>query len=254
MKDYTKIAKYFFKQHGAIILTSLEIAGIAASMVVSARSAVKASKRLEERKAAKREPLTKMEVAKIAIPTYAPAVALGVTTAGVAVGSALLNKRTQAGLASAYALLDQGYKEYKKKVEELYGEDATKKVMTEIAKEKATDENRPSELDPKVQRYYDDYSGRYFYSTRECILEAQIFANKTLNDFGYLSLNEFYDFLGIEGVDGGDEIGWSITELFDCCWTSWLEINEYGAVDDEELGGKCTLIHYPEPSTDWLNW
>ena len=51
-------------------------------------------------------------------------------------GSNVLNKRQQASLASAYALLDTSFKEYKKKVIDLYNEEADIEIRNEIAKDK----------------------------------------------------------------------------------------------------------------------
>ena len=61
---------------------------------------------------------------------------------------------------SAYALLDSSYKEYKKKTDELYGEDAGKQIRGEIAKDKYVGDD--VSLDDGKELYYDFYSGRYF--------------------------------------------------------------------------------------------
>lgn len=53
--------------------------------------------------------------------------------------SNILNKRTQASLMSAYAILDQSYKEYKNKLIELYGEEQHNEIIDAIVIEKAED-------------------------------------------------------------------------------------------------------------------
>ena len=49
------------------------------------------------------------------------------------------DKRQQAALTSAYALLNDSYNNYKDKLKELYGEEAHQKIVDAIAAEKAKD-------------------------------------------------------------------------------------------------------------------
>lgn len=54
-------------------------------------------------------------------------------------GANALNRRQQASLTSAYALVQGSYKEYKDKLKELYGEEAHNAIVDSIAKEKCKD-------------------------------------------------------------------------------------------------------------------
>lgn len=54
-------------------------------------------------------------------------------------GANALNRRQQAALTSAYALVQSSYKEYKDKLKELYGEEAHNAIVDSIAKEKCKD-------------------------------------------------------------------------------------------------------------------
>lgn len=90
---------------------------------------------LNEAKKEKGEPLTKLEMVKIAGPLYIPSILIGVSSIACIVGSNVLNKQKQAALVSAYTMLDQSYKEYKNKVIELYGDEADKAVEEELAKD-----------------------------------------------------------------------------------------------------------------------
>ena len=87
----------------------------------------------------KGEELTNFEIVKTAGPAYIPATVTGIATIACIFGANVLNKRRQAALMSAYALLDTSYKEYKGKLKELYGEEVHQNIVNSIAIEKADD-------------------------------------------------------------------------------------------------------------------
>ena len=95
----------FIKRNASTILTSLGAAGVLATAIITAKETPKALSLLEEAKDKKGEKLTKWEKAKIAGPTYIPAIATGAATVACIFGSNVICKRQQATLMSAYALL-----------------------------------------------------------------------------------------------------------------------------------------------------
>ena len=131
--------------------------GLVATAVLTAKATPKAMTRVENAREEKGEELTKVETAIAAAPAYIPPIITGAATLVCMFGANALSKRQQASLVSAYALLDNSYKEYKKKVNEMYGEDASNKVKEEIAKDKCEE----SELKPAdgMKLFYDDFSG-----------------------------------------------------------------------------------------------
>ena len=125
--------KQFIKRNGSTILTCVGAVGVVATAVVAVQATPKALQLLELAKEQKGEELTKVEVLKVAGPIYIPAVVIGVSTISCIFGANTLNKRKQAALTSAYALLNSSYKEYKKKVVDLYGEEVDSHIKQEIA-------------------------------------------------------------------------------------------------------------------------
>lgn len=73
---------------------------------------------------------------KVAGPSYVPAVPIGAASVTCVIGANLLTSRRQADITSAYALVDESYKQYQNKVKEIYGEEAHQKIMELIATEK----------------------------------------------------------------------------------------------------------------------
>ena len=155
----------FLKRNASTILTCVGAVGVVATSVMAVKATPKVLTLIEKAKEEKGEELTKWETVKIAAPAYIPTVLIGAGTIACIFGSNVISKRQQASLMSAYALLDSSYKEYKNKVDELYGEEAGQKVREEIAKDKYTGDDDILEND-NVQQFFDFYSGRYFHGSR----------------------------------------------------------------------------------------
>lgn len=236
----------FLKRNSSTILTCVGSAGVIATSVLAVKATPKALQLLEQAKNEKGEELTKFEVVKTAGPAYIPAVITGVSTIACIFGANILNKRQQAALASAYALLDNSYKEYKKKVGELYGEDADKTIRTEIAKDKYEE----IEVEDNKQLFYDEFSERYFESTMENVIRAEYEINKKISNWGGANLNEFYEHLDIPPTDYGNGLGWSGGYLMESIWTKWLDFEHTKVVMDDGL--ECYIISFGiEPMYDF---
>ena len=238
----------FCKRNASTILTCVGSVGVVATSVMAVKATPKALSLLEEAKKEKGEELTKLEKVKVAGPTYIPSIVMGASTIACVFGANVLNKRHQAALVSAYNVLNESYKEYKKKVEDLYGEGADKQVRTEIAKDHYDKEKDQNEDDGK-QLFYDEYSKRYFRATNETILSAEYAINKILMEDCYASLNELYDLFEIDKIDGGDIIGWSSAQMFEMYWSSWIDF--YHEKVELEDGMECYIINYTEPMIDF---
>lgn len=250
MNALVQRSKLFLSRNGSTILTCLGGVGVVATTVTAVTATPKALQLLNKAEEEKGEKLTVLEVVQTAAPVYIPTVLLGASTLACIFGANILSKRRQASLASAYALIDTSYKEYKKKVIELYGEDADKEVREEIAKDKY-DEIEMSLSDGK-QLFYDEFSGRYFESTFAEVQRAEYHLNRNLQLSGYACLNEFYDLLRIEEVPGGDEIGWSSFALGDMYCYSWIEFHHSTVLIDDDL--ECiTITIATEPMSDYLD-
>lgn len=236
MNKLVRSTKLFVSRNGSTILTCVGGVGLVATAVLTAKATPKAMMRVENAQKEKGEALTKLETAIAAVPAYIPPILTGLATFACMFGANSLNKRQQASLISAYALLDNSYKEYKKKVDEVYGEGADVNVKAEIAKDKY----KESELTPEagMKLFYDDFSGRIFESTIEDVLAAEYNINRDLSMQGYATLNEFYSYLGLVPIDGGDELGWSSGMNFDYYWQEWIDFGHH-----ETTTGKLNFSH-----------
>ncbi len=230
-------AKLFLKRNGSTILTVLGGAGVVATAVTAVKATPKAIKLIEVYEEQKGEDLTTLEKIKVAGPHYIPSILIGAGTISCIFGANILNKRNQASLISAYALIDNSYKEYKKKVEELYGEEAHKEVISSIAKDKYTDDIRVSD---DKQLFYDEFSHRYFESTLEDVIKAEYNTNRQLQCNGGVYLNEYYKFLGLETSQVGTELGWSSGLLESYYCAEWIEFDHWKVILEDGL--ECCII------------
>ena len=171
---------------------------------------------------------TGVKIAKL----YAPAVILGAASiASIVTGHRILKKRNVA-LAAAYAVVDKGFKEYRGRVVERFGEQLDKELRYNIkAKEveevvidkdgneiiekkivNVADLNEPSEFarffDEGCADWQKDSEFNLMYLRRQ-----QDWANEVLRSKGHLFLNEVYDMLGIPRSQAGQIVGWIYDEV-----------------------------------------
>ena len=242
----------FLKKNSATILTVAAAAGVITTSVLSAKAAIKASRVLAHKEEEKGEKLTFEETISAVWTIYIPPVVAGMSTIACVFGANILNQRQQASLASAYALVDSSYKEYKAKLKELYGEEAHNNIVDAIAAEKcdevhisagglASAYTQEIESDAEPRLFYDEYSGRYFETTIEKVLLAEYHLNRNYILRGFARLNEFYEFLGLEPTDYGETVGWDI-----CGEIYWIDFNHRKAfIGDDNDGFECYIIEMP---------
>ena len=244
-------SKLFMKRNAPTILTCIGGVGVVATVVMAVRATPKALELIEDAKKEKGEDLTKFETAVTAAPVYIPTVITGAATLACIFGANTLNKRQQAALMSAYALLDHSYKNYQKKAEELYGEGAGIRIREEIAKDeyKETD----IRIEEGKELFYDMHSNRYFQSTLYDVQQAEYRLNRNLITRDYAYLNEFYEELGIEPVIAGYSLGWSRGANLDVYWQEWIDFDHEKVVMDDGL--ECHIIKMQcEPIPDFEDY
>lgn len=250
MNNLLDVSRMFLKRNSSTILTCVGAIGVVATTVMAVKATPKALAIIEAKKEEKGEELTRLETVVAAAPAYIPSAVTGAATIACIFGASALNKRQQASLMSAYALVDRSYKDYKKKVDELFGDDAGKQVRAEIAKDKFDEDVKKP--DDGKELFYDFYSGRYFESTMAEVVEAEYRLNQTFINKDYAYLNEFYEFLGIEPIDSGYALGWSTHFNQQAYWETWISFDHEKTVieddfeqydTDDYCGLECTIIY-----------
>lgn len=235
-------AKKWLSNNSSTILTVIGAVGVVATAVMTAKAAPKALELIKGAEKEKYAELTGFEKIQVAAPAYAPAVAMGTATIACIFGANALNKRQQAVLASAYAVINQSYKEYKDKVKELYGEEVHQNIVDSIVKEKAKETHITAfnmlantsldfgAEDEEIRTFYDRFSDRYFESTISRVLEAEYHLNRNFMLIGDVSLNDFYEFLGLDETEYGSKVGWSI-----CDDLMWIDFDHHKTVLEDGM-------------------
>ena len=165
------------------------------------------------------------------IKLYAPSVILGgLSITAMLTSNNILRKRNIA-LAAAYTAVDKGFKEYRSRVVERFGEEMDRElrynlkskeieetVVDEKGKEK-TVKKTVNVVDPSTYsvyaRFYDDGCNGWTKNPEDNLyfLKCQEnYANDLLKTRGHLFLNEVYDMLGIPRTQAGQIVGWVYDE------------------------------------------
>ncbi len=251
MSNATTEFNKFVKRHGSTILTCLAAAGTIGTAILVGVETPKALKLIEDAQYEKGEPLTTVEKVKVAAPVYIPAIVMGASTVACIFGANVLGHRETAAMASAYALVNSSYNEYRNKLRELYGEETDARIKEEILKDKYNAHPAPiyapglmgnsndlaSECDKKERvLFYDDLSGRYFESTLLDVFSAEYHLNRNFTLGGVANPNNFYEFLGIPTTEFGEAIGWTAADGY-----YWLDFDHKRVVMDDGL--ECYIIY-----------
>ena len=237
--------KTFAKRNASTILTVLGGVGTIATSVMAVKATPKALKRIETVEEVKGEKLTITETIKVAGPVYIPAVIVGVGTLACIFGAHIFNKRQQAALMSAYVLLENSYKEYRKTVKETVGDEIYEEIDRAIL-EKATDENGD-----QLMLFHDEYTDQYFESTLYKVQQAQYLLNRDILVHDFAVLNDWCRYLGIDEVPYGNKLGWSTWQCMEMYWQPWVDFK----FEDTELNGqKVKSIHiYESPVEEFYD-
>lgn len=270
-----------FKKHSPEILVVAGVVGTVASAVMACKATLKVNDILEE---------TKVEIEKVKtvvadetiseekyseqdakkdlaiiyahtgiklVKLYGPSIILGtLSITGILASNNILRKRNIA-LAAAYKAIDTGFKEYRSRVVERFGEDLDKELRYNVKakeiKEKVVDENGKEKTVKKTinvadPNFYSDYARCYDDGCKGWVKDSeynlmflkntQSFMNEKLRAQGYLFLNDVYDALGIPRSKAGQVVGW----IYDEKNPNGDNFVDFGIYD-----------HYKEGSRDFVN-
>jgi hypothetical protein len=160
---------------------------------------------------------------------YAPAIGLGVLSLGCLLTSNNILRKRNIALAGAYAALDKGFKEYRGRVVEKFGEEIDRELKYNIKAKQITETEIDEETGKKKKvkktlNVVDDSLGNSEYA---CFFDEynpnwekdadinfmflksqQQYANDLLIAKGHLFLNEVYDMIGQPRTKAGQIVGW----------------------------------------------
>lgn len=253
-------SKSYLKKNSATILSAISAIGVVITAVETWKAAIKADEIVRNEVTEQGDQLNKTDVPTAVVQVYAKPVLFGTATILCIFGANALNKRQQAMISSAYALVRVSFDDYRRKLKELYGEDTHNKIMAALAVEKTDSMHitnsylgvvccdlSVNDCDGHPKLFYDIYSKRYFEATIEKVLIAEYHLNRNYALRGHACLNELYGFLGLTKQDYGEILGWSMDDEGEY----WIEFNHRKVEMDGGL--VCYILEMPfEPHENYL--
>lgn len=248
-------AGFQLKKHSPEILVVTGVIGVVASAILACKATTKVSEIIEKTKedvdtiheCANNPELveeyteedSKKDLAIVYAQTglklvklYGPSVALGVVSiTGILVGHNILRKRNLA-LAAAYTAVDTGFKQYRGRVIERFGEQLDRELKYDIKakeiEETVVDKKGKEKTVKKTIEVADPIGAMSPYTfcfdetcsgwerdaetNKYFLLRQQNYANERLKAKGYMCLNEVLDMLGIHHTRAGQVVGWIYDE------------------------------------------
>ena len=227
------------------ILTALGVVGVVTTAVLTNRAATRASVILAHTPIDE-QPLPMRTVVERVWTLYIPAVAMGALTITCIVGANRIGTRRTAAIASAFAISDRAFNEYRDKVVEQIGKKKEQIVHDAVAQERVS-QNPSTDHQVVVTGNgdvlcYDQFLGRYFQSNMEALKKAQNDFNYQLLHEGYGSLTDFYRLVGLPSTSVTENLGWNSDNMLELMFTSVLS----------ETDKPCIAMDfYKSPSTNY---
>lgn len=158
---------------------------------------------------------------------YGPAIAVGaLSITGIVASNRILRKRNVA-IAAAYATVERGFKDYRGRVIERFGKDLDRELKYDIKakelEEIVTDEKGKEKVKKTTvntatvsthnsnSRIFDETCPNWEKNAEYnnmFLRQTQDWANRKLQEKGYLFLNEVYEMLGFQASQQGQILGW----------------------------------------------
>lgn len=252
LSKFAKDVQMSLSKHSPGILIGIGIAGMITTTVLAVKATPKALCLMEEKKQELDvETLTPVEIVKATWRCYVPAAVTGAASIACLIGSNSVNAKRNAALATAYKISETALTEYRDKVVETIGEKKERTVQDKLSEKhvKDTPLNRTEVIvTGKGQTLcLDPLSHRYFYSSKDRI-------DRVINKLNYeittspfdtegVTLNDFYEEIGLPGTMTGDNLGWNLR-------TGLIEYHPGSQIvleDGEHEGEPCLVIEFTNP-------
>ena len=182
------------------LLSMSAIFGIGCIVATTIHDTVKATKKIAPN-------MTKKEIIKATWKCYIPTSFTVTFTIMCILYSDYITQKEKISLLTTMMSIQNRYADLKTNVDELCDEDTKSKIRSNIVKNKIPKDVYIERTDEKL--FYEEYSGKFFTSTIDNVLKAEYAFNKQLFITGLASLNDLFNYLGIEETTEGQYLGWA---------------------------------------------
>lgn len=244
MKNPLKYVKPFAVKHEPEILMAMGIGGMIFSICWSIKASLKTAREIDKyKKTYGKEKLSMKEIFKLSWKSYLPVVVSTAASIPCIIASNSVSNKRYAALATAYTVTEAAMQEYQDKAKEIIGEKKAKQIEESISKDKIDKTYAGGNQIILTERgdslFYEPLSGRYFMSTWNEISKSanELNAEAISSMNGFTSLNDWFQKLGLDSTDMGDEIGWDVT-----CSKNIIDISISSHVTKDNV--PCGAIYY----------
>lgn len=250
ISKFARDARLSLSRHSPEILMGIGITGMITSTVFAVKATPKALLLMEEKKEELEvDKLAPVDVVKATWKCYIPAVVTGGVSVACLIGSNSVNAKRNAALATAYKLSETAFAEYRDKVVETIGDKKEKVIKDKISEEKIK-ENPVSKTEVIITGkgqtlFFEPLSSRYFYSNLDLIQRAVNKLNRDIITSAFddgVSVNDFYQEIGLPTTATGDNLGWKIDYIIDIYPSA--QMCDEGT---EHEGEPCIVLNYTNP-------
>ena len=210
-----------------IIFTALGAVGVIGSTVVTAKQTSKACKALDKAKGDKGSELTKKEVVETAASFYIPVVVADGLTISCIACSGILSRQQNLALMSGCTAMGNYIRNYRTKTATLVSVEQEARINESALQHTSCSwHNTGAIVADRVYRFVDGYSGQTVDRTERQIIDAFYHINRNFVLKGTMSMNDIYEFLEMQPVSKGNDMGFDISsEIF------WIDV-EFELVDE----------------------
>lgn len=160
--------------------------------------------------------VTILEKGKALFKAYWPTLLLIVAGVGLVSSSDYISIRRETAVMAAYTITEKSFDTFKAKTEEMLGKEKTEEIQKEADRSGIKAVPKTSSTIVLTGRgntlCFDSLSGRYFLSDTDIIKRAEYHINERLYDEMRVSVNEFYEEIGLPACDLGREMCWDVQD------------------------------------------
>lgn len=239
IKNMAGNAQLIFKKHSPELLIFGGIAGMIGATVL----ACKETKKLDETVQKGKNEIEKVKEtpdsenykrdltfayihhAGRVIKLYSPAIVVGSASISMVLGGHSILRKRNIAMAAAYSAIDEGFKKYRERVVDEFGEEVDRRMRfggKEEEVEIVETDDKGKEKKKKVKgvtysdcsdyaRFFDEGSIKWTKNADANLFtlkQLERYANECLQARGHLFLNEVYDMLDIPRTRAGSVVGW----------------------------------------------
>lgn len=206
------------------ILNFAAVVGVGLTMISAIKDTKKACKLVTE-------DMTTKEKIKKTWKCYIPSGVIATSTILCIIYSDKVSMNEKIALLNALTTVQGNYRDLRTAVDDTCTPETREEILKKTIRKKVPKELYLERTGEKI--FYEEYTCNFFTSTIDAVLKAEYMFNKQLSIVGYASLNDFYDYLGIDKTEAGECLGWSVCDSYYDTTSPWVDF-EHSKMEDDD--------------------